>query len=113
MRIVEESARQRHHVSLAAGHDHLRLLRACNHSNDTRRDPGFAANLLGKRNVVPGIPRHTGLPLGTDAAGGDVDIVEAGFFQRLGERDRINDGEAAIKPIASGEACAKWRAAAE
>ena len=90
MRVVEEGARQRHHIGLAFGDDGFGLFGVRDHADRAHHDADLAAKPLGNRRVVTRAGRRSDLSRRT--ARRDVDVIEPHLRQASGpigwRRDR-------------------------
>ena len=96
-------AGQRHQVGPAVGDDCLGHVRVVDQADGARDDAGFLADALGERHLIAGCGRD--LCVVNAAAARGADIGGADVLQRLRDRDRLVDREAAVHPFAGREAC--------
>ena len=78
------------------------MFRFCDEANGGGGYMCFMSHLFGERHLITG---HSGYVGGGDiAAGRGIDQINAVLFEFAGNLDGIGNGEAALCPIAGGEA---------
>src|SRR6185369_16079148 len=100
-RVVKESTRHYHEISLAAGDDRLGHFRAGNHSDRPGCDARPAADRVGEWNLVTGV--QVNLLARVHAAARAVhQVYLAALLEDLRELDALLDIPAALHPVGAG-----------
>ena len=100
--IAEHFAGEEDEIGLAVGDDCVGLLRIGDHADGGGGDGGFGADARGEGNLVAGADGD--FCVGNEAAGGDVDEVDAVGAEMAGESDGVVDGPAAFGPVGGRDA---------
>ena len=79
VRIVQECARERHHVGRTFGNNGLRLFGTGDQTHDPRGKASLEPYPAGQRDIIAGLGRDARLALRADAAGGNIDVIKPGF----------------------------------
>src|ERR1700733_1258651 len=96
-RILEHAAGERDHIGLAGSDDFFGVARFGDQSDGHRGHAGGLLDRLRKRQLIAG--RQWNFLQGRYPAGGDVDPVDAAFFQLLGKLDGLFEVPAALDPV--------------
>src|SRR3984957_20439251 len=96
-RIVEHAASERDHIGLAGSDDFFGVARFGDQADRHRGHAGGLLDRPRKRQLIAG--RQWNFLHRRDAAGGDVDPVDATLFQFLGKLDGLFEIPAALDPV--------------
>ena len=100
--VAEHFARHEDEVGLALVDDAVGLGGLGDHADGGGGDGGFVADASREVDLIAG--REGNFGVGDVAAGRAVDQVNAVFAQEAGKLNRVVDGPAAFRPVASGDA---------
>src|SRR3984885_5969776 len=99
-RIIKHAAGERDHVGLAGSDDFFRVARFGDQADGHRGHAGGLLDRLRKWQLIAW--RQRNFLQRRDAAGGNVDPVDAAFFQFLGKLDGLFEIPAAFNPVGRG-----------
>ena len=98
-RIVEKPARQRDKICLVTGNDCFRLVRADDHADRLYRNAAGLFDRGGERHLVA--QRNGGPRLRTDAAGGNIDVMETDYAEFRSEDACLVRRYPTVYPVAA------------